>query len=117
MVHPMNALIVVQLAAVVLALLRWRRTAITLLALTTLAFALVAWSALGDAMLHGLEHAEARPQLPAKVDGIVVLGGAEHAEMTAAYGMAHMNDDSERLTTFVGLARQYPEAKLVFTGG
>jgi uncharacterized SAM-binding protein YcdF (DUF218 family) len=28
-----------------------------------------------------------------------------------------MNDDSERLSAFVGLARQYPEAKLVFTGG
>jgi hypothetical protein len=68
-------------------------------------------------MLHGLEHAEARAPMPTKLDGIVVLGGSEYPEITAAYGVAHMSDDSERLSTFVGLARQHPQAKLVFTGG
>jgi uncharacterized SAM-binding protein YcdF (DUF218 family) len=117
LVHPLHALILLQAFALILLALRWRRTAAALFAFVTLAFAVIGWSSLADALLHGLEHSQQRAELPARLDGIVVLGGAEYTELSAAYGMAHMNDDSERVSAFVGLARQHPEAKLVFTGG
>jgi len=57
------------------------------------------------------------PVLPDKIDGIIVLAGAEEASITAARGQPAIASNGERLTTFVALARIYPEARLVFTGG
>lgn len=54
---------------------------------------------------------------PAHVDGIVVLGGAMEADMTADRGIPSLNGAAERMTEAVALSRRYPDAKLVFTGG
>ncbi len=54
---------------------------------------------------------------PAQVDGIVMLGGLVNPELSAARGTPALNGAAERLTVFVELARRYPDAKLVFSGG
>ena len=54
---------------------------------------------------------------PAHVDGIIVLGGAVDTERTQERGIPALNWAAERMTAFAGLARRYPQAKLVFTGG
>jgi uncharacterized SAM-binding protein YcdF (DUF218 family) len=54
---------------------------------------------------------------PAKVDGIVVLGGAIDDLTSEDRGTPVLNGAANRLTTFVALARRYPQARLVFTGG
>jgi uncharacterized SAM-binding protein YcdF (DUF218 family) len=56
-------------------------------------------------------------QLPAKVDGIVVLGGAVDELVTAAFTQPSLNNAAERMTEAVYLARRYSTAKLVFSGG
>ncbi len=56
-------------------------------------------------------------QMPARVDGIVVLGGAIDLKESADRGMPALNERAERMTAFVALARLYPHARLVFTGG
>lgn len=56
-------------------------------------------------------------QLPAQVDGIVVLGGAEEPEILAARGWPDLNSNADRLIAFVELASRYPQARLVFSGG
>jgi uncharacterized SAM-binding protein YcdF (DUF218 family) len=56
-------------------------------------------------------------ELPAKVDGIVVLGGAVDELVTAAFMQPALNDAAERMTEAVSLARRYPTAKVVFSGG
>jgi uncharacterized SAM-binding protein YcdF (DUF218 family) len=55
--------------------------------------------------------------LPARVDGIVTLGGAVDQVVTAARGQVALVDAAERLTAFVALARRYPDARLLYTGG
>ncbi len=59
----------------------------------------------------------ANPQLPAHVDGIIVLGGSVDTALTFAHGQPQINDNGERITEMVRLARFYPKAKLVFSGG
>lgn len=54
---------------------------------------------------------------PERVDGVVVLGGAVSPGLTAARGQPALTDGGERMTEFVALARRYPEAELLFTGG
>jgi uncharacterized SAM-binding protein YcdF (DUF218 family) len=50
-------------------------------------------------------------------DGIVVLGGAIDAELSAARSEFALSDAAERITATVGLARRYPAARIVFAGG
>ena len=57
------------------------------------------------------------PALPAQVDGIIVLGGAEDVGPFARWGVTGVNGGGERLTAGVELARRFPQAKLIFTGG
>ncbi|WP_439578518.1 YdcF family protein [Elioraea sp.] len=65
-----------------------------------------------------LEDRFARPaEPPSRVDGVIALGGAVDQNLTEARGLPALNGAAERMTEFVGLARRYPEARLVFTGG
>ncbi len=57
------------------------------------------------------------PPALARVDGIVVLGGAIQPALSADRNMLALNGNAERLVVFADLARRYPAAKLVFTGG
>jgi uncharacterized SAM-binding protein YcdF (DUF218 family) len=71
----------------------------------------------GELLLYRLEQRFPAQALPAKVDGIIMLGGAQQPRLTAAYNQPALNAAAERMTTFLALARRYPEAKLVFSGG
>ena len=57
------------------------------------------------------------PSLPERLDGIIVLGGSINIPHSDAWNQVETNDFSDRLFYFISLARQYPQAKLVFTGG
>jgi uncharacterized SAM-binding protein YcdF (DUF218 family) len=54
---------------------------------------------------------------PAHVDGIIVLGGSIDDLTSEDRGVPVIGAAGDRITAFVALARRYPEAKLVFTGG
>lgn len=65
-----------------------------------------------------LEERFPRPAVaPARVDGVVVLGGMVDQNITEARGIPALNGAAERLTEMVVLARSHPEARIVFTGG
>jgi uncharacterized SAM-binding protein YcdF (DUF218 family) len=50
-------------------------------------------------------------------DGIIILGGAIDPERSAARGMVSLNAGAERVTEIAALARRFPDAGIVFTGG
>jgi uncharacterized SAM-binding protein YcdF (DUF218 family) len=50
-------------------------------------------------------------------DGIIVLGGAIDPERSVARGMVSLNGGAERVTELAALARRFPDARIVFTGG
>lgn len=52
-----------------------------------------------------------------RVRGIIILGGFEDGWVSAGRGGLAVNEAAERLTEGVRLARQHPEAQVVFTGG
>ena len=55
--------------------------------------------------------------LPERVDGIIVLGGSIQTSISRSRGIPVLNRNGDRLVQFAALARQYPEARLIFTGG
>ncbi len=81
-------------------------------------FVMVLATPVGPLMLIPLEERFARPATPpAQVDGVIVLGGAVDQTLTEARGIPALNGAAERMTEAVVLARQYPNARIVFTGG
>lgn len=50
-------------------------------------------------------------------DGIVVLGGSIEPEVSAARGRAVLIHAADRIVAAAALARQYPNARIVFSGG
>lgn len=55
--------------------------------------------------------------LPAHVDGIILLGGAIETTLPRPGFLPQINDHADRIVEFVRLARAFPQARLVFTGG
>ena len=71
---------------------------------------------LGEWALTPLENAT-RFVPPEQVDGLIVIGGDEKTDISQARGMPVALDSMRRHLTFTELARRYPDAKLVFSGG
>ena len=59
----------------------------------------------------------ARRTIPRDVDGIVVLGGGVDGDLTRARGQPSFRETMERFAAIPELARHYPQARIVFTGG
>ncbi|WP_112308660.1 YdcF family protein [Pseudogemmobacter bohemicus] len=84
----------------------------------TLGFALsVAILPLGDIAMRPLEERYPIPDLPQNVTGIIVLGGAEDGIWTVQGPQVRFNEGAERFTEGLRLAKLYPDAKLLFSGG
>lgn len=90
----------------------WPRT------LVALVLASAAVLPVGEIVLRPLEERFPRPAvLPERVAGVIVLGGSVDPELATVRDEASTNERAERLHALLRLARLYPEARLVFTGG
>lgn len=76
-------------------------------------------SPIGGAFILPLEERFPRPALDGtqNIAGIIILGGAEDARVGAARNVSSVNEAAERLSETVTLARRFPQARLIFTGG
>lgn len=114
---PGTLLFLMALSAVLL----WRkRPAISRAFMIATAFVLglLVFCPVGPWLIRPLEVQFPTPDLNAlQVDGIVVLGGASDPEATRLAHTTVLNDAAERLTSFLALAKRYPKARLVFSGG
>jgi uncharacterized SAM-binding protein YcdF (DUF218 family) len=64
-----------------------------------------------------LENRFTRSQLPARIDGIVLLGGAVRMDMTEERGDVALNGMAERITATLALAHRYAGVPVVVSGG
>ena len=117
-IQPLGVLLLVLLAAVAGFLFRSRRLARRLAIAATIGFAAICLLPVGDLMMLPLENRFQKPdRLPATLDGIIVLGGAEENRMSGARGEPSLNNTAERLFAALDLARRYPDTPVVFSGG
>ena len=96
-------------------LLQPRRPAASrwLLGLAVFSLLLLAVAPVSNWVLLPLEERFPADPEPAHVDGIIVLGGA----IEGAGGRVFLNEQAQRVTALVALARRYPQARLVYSGG
>jgi uncharacterized SAM-binding protein YcdF (DUF218 family) len=98
--------------------LSWTRARAAGRRLVTLAVAialLLSLFPIGSSVLAILENRFPVPELPAQVDGIIALGGDFSAADAEARGPLAVA--SPRVNGLAALARRYPDARLVFSGG
>jgi uncharacterized SAM-binding protein YcdF (DUF218 family) len=118
MLLPVNFLIGIGVLGVIL--LPTRRAAFgrRLLVASVLLLALCGFSPIGKWLILPLEQRfppwDASRGAP---DGIVILGGAIDPDLSAAHGQAVFTDAADRVVAAAELARQYPKARIVFSGG
>lgn len=115
---PSNFLIAIGIIGLVLLLTNFTRVASWLVVTSLVLIAVAGLSPLGNLLILPLEQRfppwDASRGAP---DGIVVLGGAIAADVSAARGAVALNEAAERITATAELARRYPNARIVFAGG
>lgn len=101
-----------------LLLRRRNRAAVRVLGCELVVMLVIGLWPVGEWVFYPLEKRfETNPELPARVDGVIVLGGAEDAVMSSLWHQPEVGAAAERLLAFMTMARRFPEATLVFTGG
>jgi uncharacterized SAM-binding protein YcdF (DUF218 family) len=115
---PSNAIALIGVAGLVFLVFNRRRIGTALLATSTIFVLLFGFGPLGDALLLPLsERFSPWREGGAAPAGIIVLGGAVSPELSQARGMPELNAAAERMTVVADLARRFPKARVVFTGG
>ena len=87
------------------------------LTLTFAATLLLTMFPLGDLLLANLESQYPANPPVTRVDDIIILGGDEDLDAYRRWGGTEVNEAGERLIAAVALSRQYPDARLIYTGG
>lgn len=115
---PSNLLVTVTIAGVALLATRFRALGRRLLVAVGLVTAILWLLPVGAVLTLPLEarfpHWTPTQDPP---NGMIVLGGVINANVSAAHGQISLGEAAERLTSAVALARKYPGARIVFSGG
>lgn len=115
---PASLIVIGSVLTAVLTWTRCRRTLRVVAAATAALGIVTAILPTGAWLLAPLATRFAVPDLAAgPVDGIVVLGGAIDVPASVAAGRIALTGEGDRMTAFLALARQFPQARLLFSGG
>src|SRR5262245_20554517 len=115
---PSNTVLILGIAGALLTRTAWKRLGRRLVGASLVLLAVLGWSPLGNLLILPLENRfppwDASRGPP---DGMVVLGGALDTVVAMTRPDVPLNDAAERMTAAVALARRYPAARIVFSGG
>lgn len=115
---PSNFLILLGLVGVVLLATPLRRAGLRLAIVCLVLLAAAGFSPLGAVLGHALE-SRFPPWDPARgaPDGIIVLGGAIMPDLSRQHGVPVMNAAAGRIVALARLARAFPDARIIYSGG
>ena len=116
--QPLSLIFLLVLAGGVLVAWRKPRAGLILGGAGVLLLGLSSFTTLGFVMINPLEDRFARPaDMPENVSTIIMLGGATVGRVSAVRGVTELNEAGDRLMETLRLARLYPQAKVLFSGG
>lgn len=116
--EPGNALLIILILGLILCGTRLKKLGKSMVGLTIILSLLVTFVPIGGWMVSKLEDRFPRPDLKlTSVDGIIVLGGVVHPQLSAARETLVIGGAVERITKSAELALANPDASLIYTGG
>jgi uncharacterized SAM-binding protein YcdF (DUF218 family) len=115
---PSNLLFLLCVVGAALMATRFKRAGKRLAIASLVLLAVAGFSPIGGVLTHMLER-RFPPWDPARgaPDGIVILGGAIAPRLSLDYGDTMVTSDAGRLIAIAKLARAYPNARIVYSGG
>jgi uncharacterized SAM-binding protein YcdF (DUF218 family) len=115
---PSNVLVGIGLIGIVLIITRYARAGTRLLIASITLLVIVGFFPIGTALTLPLEQRFPQWQKGQGAPiGIIILGGAVNPTISAARSQPALGEAAERITAAVELARRYPNARVVFSGG
>lgn len=117
LVQPLSLVVLLLVAGLALSWLRRRWISRVLVGLALLLLFLCCFTTFGYLLVTPLEQRFERPAEPARVDGIVVLGGGMDGEVNSVRGGYEFNRSGDRFVQALRLALQHPNARIVIAGG
>jgi uncharacterized SAM-binding protein YcdF (DUF218 family) len=117
---PSNLLITLGLLSVAMLMTRYAHLGRRLLVVSVLMIAVAGLSPLGNLLILPLEQRFPNwnwNEMRIAPDGIVVLGGAIGPELSLTRSEVSLNESAERVTVLAALARKYPNARIIYSGG
>lgn len=118
LLHPGNLIVFLLVIAFLLSWAGRVKFAKYIFMVITLVSVIVSTIPFGNMLGRELEGRFPQPiPLPSEVDGIIVLSGAVHPQLSNEHNQLVLQSNVERLFAFADLAKKYPQARLVYTGG
>jgi uncharacterized SAM-binding protein YcdF (DUF218 family) len=118
LVLPTNLMIGLGLLGVILMATRFASLGRKLAVVSILLLAIAGFTPFGNFLLYPIESRFPKwDESRGAPDGIVVLGGPIDPDLSAIHGMPVTLGGADRLIAAAALARRYPEAKILFSGG
>ena len=115
---PSNFLLLIALAGAVLLATRWQRAGLRMVIGAVVLLAMVGLLPVGTSLIHGLESRFPRWDAShGTPDGIIVLGNAISPKLSSAFGEPVFSGSGSRMLAMAKLARAYPNARIVYSGG
>jgi uncharacterized SAM-binding protein YcdF (DUF218 family) len=115
---PSNLIIMFGIVGALLLRTRFARTGWRFVIGSLILLAIVGLSPAGNALILPLEQRfPAWDSSRGAPDGVVILGGAVTPDVALARNDVALNEAAERMTAAVELARRYPNARIIFSGG
>lgn len=115
---PSNLLIVLGLLGAAIAVFRGGRAGGKLIVASLILLAIFGLSPLANALILPLEQRfPPWDETRGPPTGMIVLGGAFDTVVSQTRADLPLNEAAERMTVSAALARKYPQARIIFTGG
>ena len=114
---PSHLLVWLSVTSVALLFLERPRAGRTLAAVSTALFLICGVFPLGIWVVRPLEDRYPRPVWPSHVDGVLILSGGLDPDVLASRHVPAREASEPRIVGGVELARRYPRAQIIFSGG
>ena len=118
LLSPINLIILLSALATILLLFNRIKAAKYILLPTAFFSISLMLYPLGDLLIYPLESRFSKPvKLPADIDGIILLGGGEKLKQSLSWDTQELGNGGDRYIATAILAKQYPTAPIIFSGG
>jgi uncharacterized SAM-binding protein YcdF (DUF218 family) len=114
---PSNFLVLLGLVGIIPMAARRKRVGLGLVLTSVVLLAIAGWWPTGSLLTHALESRFPPWTATRAPDGIVVSGGAINSRLSHEFGQAVLGDEADRVLAMAKLARAYPAARIVYSGG
>lgn len=116
--YPSNWIAVLCVLGAILLLIGWRRSGLRITLCGVLLLLLFGYSPLSNVLLLTLSERFPAWQFDGRdPDGIIVLGGGIASGISEARHTVELNASADRVVAMLQLARRFPKARIVYSGG